>query len=93
MTISAQNTHLPHLGADLRPAQPEASRRVTSALAAHSDPYKGPVALSLEAVNLLAAVEKHTCAPDDGSAAGPWTTAPAILIDGHDKRVLRAGGL
>lgn len=35
-------------------------------------------------------VDKPTCGPDDGSNAGPWTTAPATSIDGNDKRVIRA---
>lgn len=77
MTLSAQNTTLPHLGADLRPAQPE--------------PFKGPVATAMEAVNLLQ-VLKPVCGPDDGSAAGPWCYRAAPLVDGTDKRVLRAGG-
>lgn len=37
-----------------------------------------------------APVLKPTCAPDDGSNAGPWTTTPASSIDGMDKRVVRA---
>lgn len=78
MTISAQNIRLPHLGADLRPAQPE--------------PYNGPVATALDAVTLLD-VMKPVCGPDDFSDAGPWGHRIAFLVDGDDKRVLRAGGL